>query len=116
MPRMAWSPVRWAGRRIRRYAVDRQSLVRDGSAGVTPVIQFTKALGPVSVTWASAEENTAKLQERYEAWPELRDTLATYVNQHPSDNVQRLGQEDEIAVGERRSSTPSPDDPQAARP
>jgi hypothetical protein len=118
MPRLALVAAPLAARRIRRYAVDRQALVREGSAAATPVIQFTKTLGPLSVTWGPAEENRAKLQERYEAWPELRDALATYANQHPSDRVRKLGQEVETAVaqdlhhtafllGSQRTDTPS---------
>ena len=55
VPRLVWTPVRWAGRRVRRYAVDRQVLVQQGSEVVTPVIQFTKGLGPTSIMWGTFE-------------------------------------------------------------
>lgn len=64
IPRLVWAPIGWADRRIRRRAIDRQTLVREGSSVVTPVIQLTKGLGPTSIMWGTDEENGAYLNAR----------------------------------------------------
>jgi hypothetical protein len=53
--RGAWAPVRWAGRRFRRHALDRHALVREGSEVVTPVIEFTRSAGPGSIMFGTDE-------------------------------------------------------------
>ena len=98
IPRLVWAPVRWIARRFRRYAVDRQSLVREGSTVVTPVSQLVQALGPESIVWGTDEQNKDLLAQRYEKWEELRGPLMTYGNHHPSDRVKEQAAEVEQAV------------------
>jgi hypothetical protein len=46
----------WASRRIKRHALDRHDLVREGSAVVTPVIEFVShSVGAGSIMFGSNE-------------------------------------------------------------
>jgi hypothetical protein len=100
IPRLVWAPVRWAVRRVRHYTANREALRREGSAVVTPVIQFTKGIGPMSVAWGEYEEKRAYLEEQSAKWPKLGDDLMTYANHHPSDRVRTLAKEVEKAVAQ----------------
>jgi hypothetical protein len=98
IPRLFWTPVRWSRGRLRRFGLDRRALVREGSAVVTPVLQFVKTIGPTSVTWGTYEEKRAYLEEQDAKWPAMRDALMAYANQHPSDQVRALAKDVEKAV------------------
>jgi hypothetical protein len=99
VPRLLWAPARWAGRQIRRRALDRQALVREGSTVLTPIISLTKQeLGPQSILWGADEEHLARLKREHLTWNQMRSQLMRYANQHPSDRVRGLAHEVEIAV------------------
>lgn len=105
IPRLLWSSIRWVTRRFRRYAVDRQALVGEGSEVVTPVIQLVKAIGPLSITWGTDEENSRRLTKRLAQWKRLSGPLMAYANRHPSDRVKALGAEVENVVMADLTST-----------
>jgi hypothetical protein len=93
IPRWLWSPIRWAGRRLRRHALDRHALVREGSRVVAPVIELVNTVGPTPILWGSDEHQEAHLQERHTMWSVMRGHVLTYANQHPSDRVRASAHE-----------------------
>jgi hypothetical protein len=81
------SPGLWVRRRVKKWGADRQALIREGSAVVTPVIQLAKEIGPGGVMWGDDAEITQRFVGWSDRWDELRTGLLTYANYHPSEKV-----------------------------
>lgn len=95
---------RFVVRRVRRHTADRQALLREGSEVVTPVIQFVGRVGTIGATTGTDDAIRARITEWHDTWDQLGPRLLTYANQHPSDEVHRLGGELHDMVGRSMAS------------
>ena len=93
--------VRWLGslgskakRRVKKWAADRQRLVDETADVVTDVKEFIRSASPMAAT---IEDVPGAIAARLEAlgteWSRLRPKLVKRTDRHPSDEVQRLGNE-----------------------
>jgi hypothetical protein len=104
---LAWlgKPVAWTRRKVRKHYVDKDALVRDGAAVITPAIDSAVAFSPVSVTVGGQEEIRARMAPVWEGWRVARKDLLTYLNRHPSDEIRHQGHEAVDAVTASSSAT-----------
>jgi len=91
--RSLWPPARAVRRWLNKRGADRQALVREGSAVVTPVIEFAREVSPAAASIGEQEQIQTRVRGWYERWDQLRPTLYTYANQHPSERVRSLAHE-----------------------
>ena len=98
LPRLVLWPIRWSWERVKRHAIDRQALVREGSAVVTPAIQVAKGLGPVSIMFGRDDQVWDYLEEKRTEWDALSVKVLTCGNHHPSERVRRLAHDAVDAV------------------
>ena len=86
------APFGWGKRKLAQHFTDRRELVREGSAILTPVSEFIGKMHPANFVWS--EEAVAQQYRMVGAeWLVIRPRLLRYANQHPSDEVKRLGNE-----------------------
>jgi hypothetical protein len=98
--------IEWPRRAFRRRVLRGHELAREGSNVVTPVMEFTRKLGPASIRWGDDDLVAHNVRENYARWEELRGRLKAYGNHHPSDRVWELTAEAEKAVALDLTHTP----------
>jgi hypothetical protein len=83
--------LRWLNER----GVAKRELVREGSAIITPVSEFIGKAHPAYFVWSEQvlASSSPPFHDIADEWRELRPRLLDYANQHPSDEVRRLGNE-----------------------
>jgi hypothetical protein len=81
------SPGLWVRRKVKKWGADRQTLIREGSAAVTPIIELAQHVGPVGVMWGDDQQINQRFTDWAVRWDELRAGLLTYANYHPSEKV-----------------------------
>lgn len=79
--------------------------VREGSEILTPTIDIANRVGPAGIMFGSREEIEARMREWDAEWTQLRVTLLTYANAHPSEDVRKVANELIGAIGTSFSAT-----------
>ena len=83
----------WKGKqRARKWAGDRQARVDQTFGAVSPVKEFIRRANPIAVSIESwSGEIETRLGGFESDWKRLRPPLIEAVDKHPSEEVQRLG-------------------------
>jgi hypothetical protein len=98
-------PFDWSLRKVRKHYVDKDALLRDGAAVITPAIDSATAFSPANVSMGSQEEIRARMAPVWDGWHAGRKELLTYLNRHPSDEIRKSGHEAVDAVTASSAAT-----------
>jgi hypothetical protein len=92
---LGWArwPFSRGSRWLNERGVAKRELVREGSAIVTPVSEFIGKAHPGHFVWSEQvlASSSPPFHDVAADWLVLRPRLLGYANQHPSDEVRRLG-------------------------
>jgi hypothetical protein len=92
--RWVWSLGSKGKRRIRKWTADKQRLVDETAEAVSDAKDFIRRASPMAASVESASGQIAARMNSVDAeWSRLRPRLVRSTDRHPSDEVQRRGDE-----------------------